>query len=103
MTTDTHAPRDEAELEERLSRPSPSLASTLAPIAGDLVILGAGGKMGPTLARMAKRANPERRVIEITRAIALSDRIAQHKFQTALVTESLRRLPGRHSSAARLG
>jgi len=67
VTADTHAPRDEAELEERLSRPSPSLASTLAPIAGDLVILGAGGKMGPTLARMAKRANPERRVIAVSR------------------------------------
>jgi nucleoside-diphosphate-sugar epimerase len=67
VTTDTHAPRDEAELEERLSRPSPSLASTLAPIAGDLVILGAGGKMGPTLARMAKRVNPERRVIAVSR------------------------------------
>jgi nucleoside-diphosphate-sugar epimerase len=31
------------------------------------VILGAGGKMGPTLARMAKRANPERRVIAVSR------------------------------------
>ncbi len=63
----THSPRDEAELEERLSRPSPSLASTLAPLAGDLVILGAGGKMGPTLARMAKRANPERHVVAVSR------------------------------------
>jgi nucleoside-diphosphate-sugar epimerase len=73
VTADTHAPRDEAELEDRLSRPSPSLASTLAPIEGDLVILGAGGKMGPTLARMAKRANPARRVIAVSR---WSDRTA---------------------------
>jgi nucleoside-diphosphate-sugar epimerase len=67
VTVDTHPPRDEAELEERLSRPSPSLGLALAPIVGDLVILGAGGKMGPTLARMAKRANPERRVVAVSR------------------------------------
>lgn len=67
MTFDTLPPRDEAELEERLSRPSPSLAAALAPIAGDLVILGAGGKMGPTLARMAKRVDPARRVIAVSR------------------------------------
>jgi hypothetical protein len=59
--------------------------------------------MTPDLSPLASSDHPERRVIEITRAIALSDRIAQHKFQTALVTESLRRLPGRHSRAARLG
>jgi nucleoside-diphosphate-sugar epimerase len=67
VTADTHAPRDEVALEERLSRPSPSLASTLARIDGDLVVLGAGGKMGPTLARMAKRASPERRVVAVSR------------------------------------
>ena len=57
MTDDAHAPRDEAELEERLSQPSPFLVAQLSRIDGDLVILGAGGKMGPTLARMAKRAD----------------------------------------------
>ena len=67
MTSEGHAPRDEAELEERLSRPSPSLALALAPITGDLIILGAGGKMGPSLARMAKRADPSRRVIAASR------------------------------------
>ena len=61
------APRDEAELEERLSRPSPSLAVTLTRVPGDLLILGAGGKMGPSLARMAKRADPFRRVIAVSR------------------------------------
>ncbi|MDB4889808.1 MAG: dependent epimerase/dehydratase family protein [Gemmatimonadetes bacterium] len=79
MTADTHPPRDEAELEERLSRPSPSLGSALANIAGDLVILGAGGKMGPTLARMAKRANPERRVVAVSR---WSDRSAAESLES---------------------
>ena len=50
------APRDEAALEERLSRPSPALAGALAPVSGDLIVLGAGGKMGPSLARRVHRA-----------------------------------------------
>jgi Prephenate dehydrogenase len=66
-TLDPRAPRDEVELEERLSRPSPSLPALLATIPGDLVILGAGGKMGPSLARMAKRCDPTRRVVAVSR------------------------------------
>ena len=52
--TDT-APDSDAELEERLSRPTAGLLDTLKRHSGDLLILGAGGKMGPTLARMARR------------------------------------------------
>src|SRR5262245_10993663 len=44
------------DLEERLSRPCPAVAGALAAVPGDLVVLGAGGKMGPSLARMARRA-----------------------------------------------
>jgi nucleoside-diphosphate-sugar epimerase len=65
--TDTVAPRDERELEERLSSPPPALADALANTPGDLMVLGAGGKMGPSLARMAKRADPARRVIAVSR------------------------------------
>jgi nucleoside-diphosphate-sugar epimerase len=65
--TGTSAPRDERELEERLSRPPATLASTLARAPGDLIVLGAGGKMGPSLARMAKRTDPARRVIAVSR------------------------------------
>jgi nucleoside-diphosphate-sugar epimerase len=61
------APRTEAELEEALSRPSSSLAAALAKAPGDVIVLGAGGKMGPSLARMAKRADPDRRVIALSR------------------------------------
>ncbi len=61
------APRDEMELEERLSRPSPSLAAALASVPGDLLVLGAGGKMGPSLVRMARRADPSRRIIAASR------------------------------------
>ena len=61
------APDNEAELEERLSRPAPSLAAVMARAPGDVIVLGAGGKMGPSLARMAKRADPARRVIAVSR------------------------------------
>ena len=49
---------DEEALEEWLSRPTPRLRQALDGFAGDLLILGAGGKMGPSLARMARRALP---------------------------------------------
>ncbi|GAA4533518.1 NAD-dependent epimerase/dehydratase family protein [Amycolatopsis samaneae] len=45
----------ETELEDRLTTPSPALVADLAADSGDLLILGAGGKMGPTLARLARR------------------------------------------------
>jgi nucleoside-diphosphate-sugar epimerase len=60
-------PRSDRELEERLSRPAPGLAARLADVPGDILVLGAGGKMGPSLARMAKRADPSRRVIAASR------------------------------------
>lgn len=59
--------RDEAELEEVMTRPSPALVEDLAAVPGDILVLGIGGKMGPTLARLAKRADPKRRVIGVAR------------------------------------
>ena len=61
------APRDVAELEELLSRPTPALEADLAAVDGDLMLLGVGGKMGPTLARMARRAAPDRRIVAVAR------------------------------------
>jgi hypothetical protein len=62
---------DEAELEERLSRPSDADASALAAMDGDLLILGVGGKMGPSLASLARRAadkaGVKKRVIAVAR------------------------------------
>jgi nucleoside-diphosphate-sugar epimerase len=51
----------EAELEERLSRPPAAVVKELSRLEGNLVLLGVGGKMGPTLARMARRALDESR------------------------------------------
>jgi nucleoside-diphosphate-sugar epimerase len=56
-----------AHLEEFLSQPTPELARDLAGVAGDILVLGVAGKMGPTLARMAKRAAADRRVVGVAR------------------------------------
>jgi nucleoside-diphosphate-sugar epimerase len=58
---------DEETLEEVLSRADPALAADLAAVPGDILVLGAAGKMGPTLCRQAKRADPSRRVIAVAR------------------------------------
>jgi nucleoside-diphosphate-sugar epimerase len=58
---------DVAALEEFMTRPTPQLEQDLARADGDILILGVGGKMGPTLARMAKRAAPAKRVIGVAR------------------------------------
>ncbi len=58
---------DVAALEEFMTRPTPQLEAGLARADGDILILGVGGKMGPTLARMAKRAAPGKRVIGVAR------------------------------------
>ncbi len=64
-------PLTEAELEEYLARPTPGLGVALAGLGGDLLVLGAGGKMGPTLCVMARRALDEAgsraRVIAVAR------------------------------------
>jgi nucleoside-diphosphate-sugar epimerase len=43
-------------LEDLLSQPTPQAVEALAHLGGDLLLVGVGGKMGPTLARMARRA-----------------------------------------------
>jgi nucleoside-diphosphate-sugar epimerase len=54
-------------LDERLSRPDSGVVADLSALDGDILILGASGKMGPTLARMAKRAVPSKRVYAVAR------------------------------------
>jgi nucleoside-diphosphate-sugar epimerase len=54
-------------LEDVMTTPSPALVADLARAPGDIIVLGVGGKMGPTLARMAKRAAPNREVIGVAR------------------------------------
>ena len=69
LTRDTlpDAIRDIAALDELLCRPSQALINDLGRVDGDIMILGVAGKMGPTLAGLAKRALPDRRVIGVAR------------------------------------
>lgn len=58
----------EEQLDDWLSEPTAEAAAALARHPGDLILLGVAGKMGPSLARMARRAaGPGRRVIGVSR------------------------------------
>src|SRR5436190_23822240 len=48
---------DDTALDELLSAPSPAAIDVMGQLEGDLIVLGVAGKMGPTLARMARRAS----------------------------------------------
>ena len=54
-------------LEERLSRPDADVIADLKQLDGDILVLGATGKMGPTLARMAKRAAADKEIWAVAR------------------------------------
>jgi len=77
------------ELEDELSRPTPGVLETLGALDGDVVVLGAGGKMGPTLARMVRRGlvetgRQERRVIAVSRfsSSSAARTLEQHGVET---------------------
>jgi nucleoside-diphosphate-sugar epimerase len=74
----------EEELEERLSRPSDADVDALRNLDGDLLIIGASGKMGPSLASLARRsaeaAGVRRRVIAVAR---FREQDAQDRFEAA--------------------
>lgn len=78
----------EVELEEILSRPSQALIEDMARIEGDLILLGVAGKMGPTLARLARRAwdqtGRRSRIIGVARFTdqAVRDRLESHGIDT---------------------
>ncbi len=63
--------RDVQQLESALSDPSPAAIEAMAKTDGDLVLLGVNGKMGPTLAMMARKASDiagvKRNVIGVSR------------------------------------
>jgi uncharacterized protein YbjT (DUF2867 family) len=78
----------EQQLEDLLSIPSEGAIETLGRIDGDILVLGVGGKMGPTLARMARRASEaagiRRRILGVSRfgASELEQRLQQQGVET---------------------
>lgn len=95
--------RDVPHLEQLLSEPSAAAIDAMRRVDGDVVVLGVAGKMGPTLARMARRAldaaGVSSRVIGVSRFSAPGQQHAleQHGIETMrcnLLDEgSLTRLP----------
>lgn len=72
---------DVTQLDALLSEPTAALVDVMRGLDGDIIVLGVAGKMGPTLARMAKRASDQagvpRRVIGVAR-------FSDHRQQEAL-------------------
>jgi nucleoside-diphosphate-sugar epimerase len=98
------APTTEAELEEALSTPTPGTIATLAALQGDLLVLGAGGKLGFSLAHLARRSldaagRTSTRVIAVSRFgyPAATEPFAAAGVETLsadlLVDDALERLP----------
>ncbi len=69
---------DEGGLENVLSEPADATRKVLADLSGDIVVLGAGGKMGPTLAMMLRKAAPERNIYAVSR---FSDEAARARIE----------------------
>jgi nucleoside-diphosphate-sugar epimerase len=59
--------RDVEHLEDFMSIPTQGVIDDLNALDGDIIILGVGGKIGVTMARMAKKAAPDKRVIGVSR------------------------------------
>jgi nucleoside-diphosphate-sugar epimerase len=72
--------RDEAHLEDFMSTPTRGLVEDFARLEGDVLVLGVAGKVGPTLAMMAKRAAPSKRVIGVAR---FSDATVKRRLEAA--------------------
>ena len=73
---------DECALEDILSEPSDSTKEILAGLDGDIVVLGAGGKMGPTLSMMLKKASSGKNIYAVSR---FSDETVRDRIEDASV------------------
>jgi len=74
---------DVEDLDELLSEPTEAVVRTLGAFDGDIIILGVGGKMGPTLARMAKRASE---IAKVPRRVIGVSRFSSSKLESQLHT-----------------
>jgi nucleoside-diphosphate-sugar epimerase len=75
---------DTEHLEDVMTTPPPWLAEKLGSVSGDIMVLGIAGKMGPTLARLARRAAPGRRILGVARFSepGVRDRLDRHGVET---------------------
>jgi nucleoside-diphosphate-sugar epimerase len=70
-SNDTKSIQTVEQLELLLSEPGEAVVAMMRRLKGDIILLGVGGKIGPSLARMAKRATDlagvKRRIIGVSR------------------------------------
>lgn len=95
--------KDQKQLEERMSRPTDADIAAMRTMEGDVLILGVGGKMGPTLAQLIRRsadaANKNIRVMGVARFSdkAMPDALRAHNVEPIacdlLEPEELTKLP----------
>jgi nucleoside-diphosphate-sugar epimerase len=98
-----HLLSTEPELEDVLTRPSPDLVQSIKEFSSPLLVLGAGGKMGPTLCVLARRAAAEAgHRLDVVAVSRFSDESARRWLETRSVqtascdlldANSLARLP----------
>jgi len=81
-----HAIADETQLDELLARPSPADVAFARMLDDDVAVLGAGGKMGPSLARRVKRAFD---AAGISRRVVAVSRFSEASVATALQRDGI--------------
>ncbi len=90
---------DVAHVESFMATPGQALVDDLAAVDGDIMVLGVGGKMGPTLARLARNAAPDKRIFGVARFSdeSLADRLNGWDIETIqadlLDADAVARLP----------
>src|SRR6266702_1869970 len=95
--------QNQKQLEDRMSRPSEADVASMREMEGDVLILGVGGKMGPTLAQLIRRsadaAGKKIRVMGVARFsdMAMPDALRSNGIEPIacdlLEPEELGRLP----------
>jgi len=80
--------KEEISLQEQFLKPSAALVADISKLDGDILIVGAGGKIGPSIARLARRAlnlaGKSNRVIGVSRfsEAGLSESLKRDKIET---------------------
>lgn len=82
---------NEQQLEELLSIPSAEVVDLFKTLEGDIIFLGIAGKIGPSIARMAKRASEE---AGVTRRIIGVSRFSNEKEQKDIESHGIETVKG---------
>jgi nucleoside-diphosphate-sugar epimerase len=81
---------NDTQLDDLLSTPTPATVDVMRQLGGDLMVLGVAGKMGPTLARMARRASDDARVTRRVIGVSRFTEPAHEEALNAVGVETIR-------------